>query len=333
LRKDNIADENVNEHHLTSQAEMLRNSYANVVSENEGPQIKASELSQVLEKSLKNFLLLQQNTMPGLKQTITLEAPNFKFNLVSDGVHSVQIITEPTKYVLDSQVDHEHGRQLQKDRNISNLLPPGESNEIFSGKISADHNSFTFSSQPIQNVYFRKRKKNLNQGQGDHNVEMKVVQDNVNPNPSSLNRGKTTKLKIRSLSSMNGQESVQTLRRSTRINKKMNGCKNRSILKSEGEKSTRASKKRRIASPEELRDKLILPAANPNVDFPSLTDLENSDPFPEISINSIQDLATSRCGISPLEVSSELLLATNPNCDSATLWPSRQAKKTTVDNE
>jgi hypothetical protein len=50
LRKDNIADENANEHHLTSQAEMLRNSYANVVSENEGPQIKASELSQVLEK-------------------------------------------------------------------------------------------------------------------------------------------------------------------------------------------------------------------------------------------------------------------------------------------
>jgi hypothetical protein len=103
----------------------------------------------VLEKSLKNFLQqIQQNTMPGPKQTITLEAPNFKFNLVGDSVQSMQIITEPTKYVLDSQADHEHGRQLQNDRNISNLLPPGESNEIFSGKTLADHNCFTFPVSP-----------------------------------------------------------------------------------------------------------------------------------------------------------------------------------------
>jgi hypothetical protein len=33
------------------------------------------------------------------------------------------------------------------------------------------------------------------------------------------------------------------------------------------------------------------------------------NPFPEISIKTIQEVATSRCGISPLEVAQELLLA------------------------
>jgi hypothetical protein len=55
---------------------------------------------------------------------------------------------------------------------------------------------------------------------------------------------------------------------------------------------------------------LIFPAATPK-DFPGLADIENIVPFPEISINLIQEVATSRCGLSPLEVTSELLLASH----------------------
>nr|CAB3488930.1 unnamed protein product [Digitaria exilis] len=105
-----------------------------------------------------------------------------------------------------------------------------------------------------------------------------------------------------------GKAPLKTLRRSTRVNKKLNGCKNRSILEANASRSTKPSKKRKIASLEELSDKLVLPAANPKVDFPDLVDLENTDDFPEISISTIQEVATGRCGIAPSEVSSELFL-------------------------
>lgn len=70
-----------------------------------------------------------------------------------------------------------------------------------------------------------------------------------------------------------------SLRRSTRISNKLKGCKNITIIESSGNKSTRVSKKRRIASLMELNAKLTLPATNPEVDFPGLTDVDR-EPFP-----------------------------------------------------
>jgi hypothetical protein len=99
-----------------------------------------------------------------------------------------------------------------------------------------------------------------------------------------------------------------SLRRSTRISKKLKSCKNITIIESTG-KNSRVTKKRKIANFEELNTKLILPIAIPELDFPGLTDLNTNEPFPEISISTIQDVATTRRGLLPMEVTQELLLA------------------------
>jgi hypothetical protein len=90
-----------------------------------------------------------------------------------------------------------------------------------------------------------------------------------------------------------------SLRRSTRISNKLKSCKNITIIESTG-KNSRVTKKRKIANFEELNTKLILPIAIPELDFPGLTDLNTNEPFPEISISTIQDVATTRCGLLPM---------------------------------
>jgi hypothetical protein len=85
-----------------------------------------------------------------------------------------------------------------------------------------------------------------------------------------------------------------------------------------GNKNLRASKKRKIAGLVELSGKIIRQPAIPE-DFPGLADTENNASFPEMSTNMLQEVATSRCELSPLEVTSELLLASAEDQQTQTI--------------
>lgn len=86
------------------------------------------------------------------------------------------------------------------------------------------------------------------------------------------------------------------------------GCKDRTVLNLPVSCNTRAAKKRRIVSQEELAGNLLLPHTDIQNEFPSLFDLENTECYPEINIVQVQEVAITRCGISPSEVSAERLL-------------------------
>ena len=105
------------------------------------------------------------------------------------------------------------------------------------------------------------------------------------------------------------QITEQSLRRSKRLQNKNKGCKNRTILESVGAKSNKSAKKRKIAGSRELFGKIKISAADPDVEFLGLKDLQEIETYPEISISKIQDVAINKCGIPPLEVTEDILLA------------------------
>ena len=105
------------------------------------------------------------------------------------------------------------------------------------------------------------------------------------------------------------QITEQSLRRSKRLQNKNKGCKNRTILESVGAKSNKSANKRKIAGSRELFGKIKISAADPDVEFPGLKDLQEIETYPDISISKIQDVAINKCGIPPLEVTEDILLA------------------------
>jgi hypothetical protein len=152
---------------------------------------------------------------------------------------------------------------------------------------------------PIRKFYVRKIKQNNKEEQEQQSF------------PPLLNTGDEnipTKKK-RKATTVNEKISEQSLRRSIRLSKKYNGYKNRNILESDNGDNYRGSKKRKVTSPKELGDKIMIPVLTQSEEFPGLADIEGPEPYPEIGTNLLQKVAINRCGISPLEVTTELLLA------------------------
>jgi hypothetical protein len=105
-----------------------------------------------------------------------------------------------------------------------------------------------------------------------------------------------------------GQTSGQSLRRSTGISKRTKGYKNRTILEGSDNGNAKSSKKRKIVSAGDLMHKVTLPAVMQTADFPGLADIEETETYPDISTSAIQEIAVNKCGISPFEVSTNILL-------------------------
>lgn len=93
------------------------------------------------------------------------------------------------------------------------------------------------------------------------------------------------------------------------MNHKNDRCKDRTVLNLPVSKNTRAAKKRRIASRDELAGKLILPHSELQKEFLGLHDLEKNDCYPKLNVMQIQEVAINRCGISPSKVTTDLLLS------------------------
>jgi hypothetical protein len=182
---------------------------------------------------------------------------------------------------------------------------------------------FAFSVHPIKNFYARRRKKStMNEQEKQDSTPLNTRNNNI-----------TIKLsKKRKASSLNVNISGQSLKRSSRISKKNNGYKSRNILESAESKGSKGNKKRKVISPKELSDKIMIPAPAHTEEFPGLADIEGPTPFPEISTCLIQKDAVNRCGISPSEVTTELLLASEED-QSMLQDDGSSSKKQTVINE
>lgn len=207
-------------------------------------------------------------------------------------IESVQIIPEAHVQTLRESVND----NLMVDKPKVDHLPINDT----------DQTAPAFSKQPIKHFYIKKRRKDISKKQEE--------QSTLNHCSEKIGKFNTCRSKKRSFE----QVSVQSLRRSARIKNKLKGCKNRSLVDSVGNKNLRASKKRKIAGLVELSGKIIRQPAIPE-DFPGLADTENNASFPEMSTNMLQEVATSRCELSPLEVTSELLLASAEDQQTQTI--------------
>lgn len=286
-------------------------------------------LAYLLADNLRVFLQkIQDNQAHGTRQSVILDAPKFKLNMRGSNIESVQVILESNSMrVADRTINLPESGDAVDDRATENMVEEGgntinpaygptdldkntdggrmiidgpekdTTNKMEMIPDATDPTTFELTAQPIKKVYIRKRKKGINQS--------KNKQTNTKQVAKGMSKTPTTSNKI-SFSDMSDQVTNQLPRRSIRINKKNNGCKDRSILDATGGKCTKASKKRKVTSLKELNAKLIIPTATLKKDFPGLADLENGEPFPEISITTIQEVATARCGLSPMEVTQEL---------------------------
>ena len=102
---------------------------------------------------------------------------------------------------------------------------------------------------------------------------------------------------------------VKNLRRSSRLEHINNGHRSTSSTDPVSS-NTRAAKKKKVASQSSLAGNLLLPPTILSNDFPGLDELDKSNEiYPQLSVAQIQEVATSRCGLAPSEVTAELLLA------------------------
>jgi hypothetical protein len=253
------------------------------------------EWAQVFANSLKPLIQnLQHNQGQQFKQSVLFDTPMIKFNMMGSSIQSIQFLARSTEQVPKHSITRE-----KITANYTQEPPQRESMAI--GSDNSSEGRFAFSAHPVKNFYVRRRKKNtLN------------AQDKRDPPLLSTLRNKIIPVKLnkkRKASPLNDNISGQSLRRSSRLSNKNKGYKNRNILESGEGKGTRGNKMRKVTNPKELSDKIVIPAPIHNEEFPGLADLEGPTPFPEISTSRIQKVAINRCGISPSEVTTEQLLA------------------------
>ncbi|CAN6196784.1 unnamed protein product [Urochloa humidicola] len=248
------------------------------------PQI-SPELRKRLEESIKALLYQCQQPAPyNFRQSIILDTSKIRINMIGQDIESVQIITEAES----------HAKEIQST-GILEINGSACSTDQTNKSQFLEYVNQSYCKKPIKKFYVRKKRRNVEE----------------NSKEQDLNKSKSPRAKKRSNSEANEYASSKTLRRSTRINNRLKGCKNRVIIETVANKSTRANKKRKIASFEELNAKLIMPTAAQEVEFPGLADLSTNLPFPEISTSAIQEIAVNKCGLSPSQVTQDLLLARN----------------------
>jgi len=234
-----------------------------------------------------------------------------KFNMMGSSIQSVQFLTRPN--TQDS--NHNNNRKMTTVEPEQEQLQ--EMNKTLKAD-SSDKGQHASSKHPIRHFYVRRKKKS---------TENKQKQQDLSMNDSS---SKDLSKKKRKANHSSDKISGQSLRRSTRLTNKNKGYKNRSILDCAECNSARSIKKRKLTSPGGLREKIVIPTSTE--DFPGLDDIEKNEPFPEISTNMIQKVAVNRCGISPLEVTTELLLARQEERSTQQEEGSGN-RKTSVNNE
>ena len=101
---------------------------------------------------------------------------------------------------------------------------------------------------------------------------------------------------------------IKNLRRSSRLELINNG--HRSTSSTDPVSSNTRAAKKKVASQSSLAGNLLLPPTILSNDFPGLDELDKSNEiYPQLSVAQIQEVATSRCGLAPSEVTAELLLA------------------------
>ena len=161
-----------------------------------------------------------------------------------------------------------------------------------------------------------------------HTYVRKLKKKQEQPNHINVFQAPPTSSKVgtKHRRTQDGQPDVESsIRRSERLKAKSQGFKNRTVIDGPVSKNTRSAKKK-VPAQKELADNLFLPQSISHIDFPGLKQLENVDDFPAIPIIQLQEVAVQKCGLSPSEVTAELLLARTCK-DGSTEDGKRSSKK------
>jgi hypothetical protein len=245
------------------------------------------EWAQMFANSLKPLIQdMQQNQKQHLKQSVLFDTPMIKFNMMGNNIQSIQCLARPTEQVSK----HTNPRQSNTTRLVQKHSQ--RENMIISNTKSNEWQ------HPIKHFYVRRRKQNLRKEQG--------LQNPPSPNTGAETNQLKASKKKRKAPSPNDKISEESLRRSIRLSKKYKGYKNRNIIESAEGHSLKGSKRRKVTSPKELGDKIMIPVLTQNKEFPGLADVEGPEPYAEIGTSLIQKVAVKRCGISPSEINTEL---------------------------
>ncbi|CAO2141331.1 unnamed protein product [Urochloa humidicola] len=249
-----------------------------------------SILQQACELAIK-----QLSVFPGpcTRCSVTMVSPSIRLNLNGDKVELVQL------FMIKEAESSPQKMQLTIE-DYSQQAPPF-CDDPHPAETGIAYARSDYSKPPIKHTYYRKARSKTQQNN-------QAQQQNPEANQMS-NRDKTESRKRKAAPTT--PVTVRTLRRSTRLQLINKGC--RSTRSTDPVKqNTRATKKKKITNQSTIAGKLLLPPTNLANDFPSLDELNNRiDPYPEISVTQIQEVATNRCGLTPLEVTPELLLARN----------------------
>ncbi|CAO2211854.1 unnamed protein product [Urochloa humidicola] len=255
--------------------------------------LNLSQCSSLLQQAF-DLAMKQLGELPGpsTRSSFTMVSPSIRLNLTGDKVESVQLImakdTEPSSQKM--QLTTEDCSQLS--------LSSCTEHPVAAGIVGARSD---FSKPPIKRTYYRKARAKTQQS---NQAQLQNPEAN-----QMLNMDKATTRKRKAAPTT--PITVRTLRRSTRLQLINKGC--RSTTSTDPVKqNTRAAKKKKITNQSSIAGNLLLPPTNSANDFPGLDELSNRiDPYPQISVAQIQEVAITRCGLTPLEVTPELLLARN----------------------
>ncbi|CAN6208615.1 unnamed protein product [Urochloa humidicola] len=159
-----------------------------------------------------------------------------------------------------------------------------------------------YAKPPIKHTYFRRVRKS----------KMKAVDNQVTGTKTEVASTKKRK------KTAGTPVTVQNLRRSPRLKQMNKGCRS-TVATDPVRDSPRTSKRKKITSQVSLADNLLLPPSNNSANFPGLDELaKTKGTYPQLTVEQIQEVATSRCGLSPSEVAAELLLANDEMNTSST---------------
>ncbi|CAN6335394.1 unnamed protein product [Urochloa humidicola] len=217
---------------------------------------------------------------PSSRHSITFTLPCFQVNMQGSRIESIQILPS------DPAPDSAPGSARAGMRACRELTEP-ETNQFQFQAAAEIQNSFT--KPPIKHTYIRRARAPKN----SESTPQKA--------PPARKRKAPAESPI----------TVKNLRRSTRLQQKNKGHRNTSST-DPVTRNTRNVKRKKVASQASIAGNLLLPPTVFSKDFPGLDDLSNNNfIYPQLPVELIQEVATSRCGLSPLEVATELLLATS----------------------
>jgi hypothetical protein len=224
---------------------------------------------------------LLQAPGPSSRHSLVLNLPSLRVNMQGSSIESIQILTRNATDATDAANNFLRTDDCKDTESESGLLQEAKDSQE------------SFVKPPIKHTYLRR-------GRMAKRMDPEA-QEAPPASGSAANRKRKAPPET--------PVTVKNMRRSARLKQKNKGHKSTAST-DPVKRNTRAAKKKKVASRVSLASNLLLPPINISKEFPGLDDLNKSNTiYPQLSVDLIQEVATSRCGLSPSEVAEELLLA------------------------